>query len=76
MALCVRYHFITALAFAFLSFGLLTAASITGVDLGTAGDFVVLSKTGVTNAPTSDITGSIGAYPITAAASVQPHYSL
>jgi ice-binding like protein/Big-like domain-containing protein len=38
------------------------------VNLRTAGDFVILTKTGITNVPTSDITGNIGASPITAAA--------
>ncbi|MDZ7661823.1 ice-binding family protein [Thiohalophilus sp.] len=36
--------------------------------LGTAGDFVILTKTGITNVPPSPITGNIGASPITAAA--------
>lgn len=39
-----------------------------GVSLGTAGDFVILSKTGITNVPTSVITGNIGTSPITGAA--------
>jgi hypothetical protein len=38
------------------------------VNLLTAGDFVILTKTGITNVPTSAITGNIGASPITAAA--------
>ena len=38
------------------------------VNLRTAGDFVILTKTGITNVPTSAITGNIGASPITAAA--------
>lgn len=38
------------------------------VNLGTAGDFVILSKTGVTNVPVTAITGNIGSSPITAAA--------
>lgn len=38
------------------------------VNLLTAGNFVILSKTGITNVPTSAITGNIGASPITAAA--------
>lgn len=38
-----------------------------GVDLGTAGDFVILSKTGITTVPDSAITGNIGSSPITAA---------
>jgi hypothetical protein len=40
----------------------------TGVDLRTAGDFVILSKTGITTVPDSAITGNIGASPVTAAA--------
>ncbi len=38
------------------------------IKLRTAGDFVVLTKTGITNVHTSAITGNIGASPITAAA--------
>jgi hypothetical protein len=38
------------------------------VNLLTAGNFVILTKTGITNVPTSAITGNIGASPITAAA--------
>lgn len=38
-----------------------------GVNLRTAGDFVILSKTGITTVPDSAITGNIGASPITAA---------
>ncbi len=38
------------------------------VNLGTAGDYVVLSKTGITNVPPSPIVGNIGASPITGAA--------
>lgn len=38
------------------------------VNLKTAGNFVILTKTGITNVHTSDITGNIGASPITAAA--------
>jgi hypothetical protein len=37
------------------------------VNLLTAGDYVILTKTGITNVPTSAITGDIGATPITAA---------
>ncbi len=38
------------------------------VNLLTAGDFVILTKTGITNVPASSITGDIGSSPITAAA--------
>ncbi|MGV8842175.1 MAG: ice-binding family protein [Pseudomonas sp.] len=44
------------------------AAGPAAVDLRTAEDFVILSKTGITNVPASNITGNIGASPITAAA--------
>lgn len=46
------------------------AQSLDPVLLGTAGDFVILSKTGITNgvAATLAITGNIGTSPITAAA--------
>ncbi len=48
--------------------GSITAAGPAPVNLSTAGDFVILTKTGITNVPTSAITGNIGASPITAAA--------
>jgi hypothetical protein len=38
------------------------------VNLGLAGKFVILSKSGITNVPTSAITGDIGTSPITGAA--------
>jgi uncharacterized protein (TIGR03437 family) len=38
------------------------------VNLGTAGNFVILSQTGITDVPPSSITGNIGASPITGAA--------
>ena len=38
------------------------------VGLGLAGDFVILSKSGITDVPTSAITGDIGTSPITGAA--------
>ncbi|MFZ2914811.1 MAG: ice-binding family protein [Rectinemataceae bacterium] len=34
------------------------------VDLGSAGDFVILSKSGISTVPTSDVTGNIGVSPI------------
>lgn len=43
------------------------AGASTPVDLGSAENFVILSKTGITNIPMSVITGDIGASPITAA---------
>ena len=53
---------------------LLTAAIIPSVmgastvDLGSACNFVILAKSGITNVPTSAITGDIGTSPITGAA--------
>ena len=38
------------------------------VNLGTAGSFAILSKSGVTDVPSSKITGNVGASPITGAA--------
>ncbi|HEY9052128.1 MAG TPA: ice-binding family protein [Gammaproteobacteria bacterium] len=48
--------------------GTALASGPAAVNLRTAGDFVILTKTGITNVPTSAITGNIGASPITAAA--------
>ncbi|MCJ7766185.1 MAG: ice-binding family protein [Thiovulaceae bacterium] len=44
------------------------SASKGPVNLGTAGNFAILSKAGITNTPTSAITGDSGSSPITAAA--------
>jgi hypothetical protein len=43
-------------------------SSLNGVNLGIAGDFAILSKTGITDVYQSAITGDIGASPITGAA--------
>ena len=50
----------------FSLFGLMTvfAAGPTGVNLGTAENFVILTKAGITNVPTSIITGNVGTSPI------------
>lgn len=40
------------------------AAGPEPVDLGAAAPFVILTKTGITNVPTSDITGNLGTSPI------------
>jgi hypothetical protein len=48
--------------------GAAVAAGPAPVNLGTAGTFAILTKTGITNVPTSAITGNIGSSPITAAA--------
>lgn len=45
----------------------LAAASPAPVDLGTAGHFAILTKTGITNVPISNITGDMGVSPIAAA---------
>jgi hypothetical protein len=45
-----------------------TSPQLKGVDLGVAGDFVILSKTGITDVYKSDVTGDVGASPITGAA--------
>ena len=47
-----------------------TSGTLTGADLGIAGDFVILSKTGITSVYKSTITGDIGTSPITGAAMV------
>lgn len=41
-------------------------SSVATVDLGSANDFVVLAKTGISTATTSDITGSLGVSPAAA----------
>src|SRR6185369_56844 len=43
-----------------------TAAGPKAVNLGTAGDFVILTKTGITTTGTTAIVGSIGVSPIVA----------
>ena len=45
-----------------------TSGSLAGVNLGIAGDFAILSKTGVTDVYKSTITGDVGTSPITGAA--------
>src|SRR5674476_137760 len=42
--------------------------TIAPVGLGTAGDFVILAKTGISSVPSSIITGNIGVSPIDATA--------
>lgn len=44
------------------------AASPAPVNLGAAAPFVILTKTGITNVPTSDITGNLGTSPIASTA--------
>ena len=45
-----------------------TRSQIAGVNLGLAGDFVILSKSGITDVYKSTITGDVGSSPITGAA--------
>jgi len=64
---------IVAVFVAFLALGLIGpiaafAAGPTPVDLLSAGNFTILSETGITNIHSSAITGNIGSSPITAAA--------
>lgn len=47
-----------------------TSGTLTGANLGIAGDFAILSKTGITSVYKSTITGDIGTSPITGAAMV------
>ena len=49
---------------------LLSSSGLAGVDLGIAGNFVILSKTGITDVYKSAVTGDIGTSPITGAAMV------
>ena len=41
------------------------AVAANSVNLGSAGDFVILAKSGITNVPTSMITGNLGVSPVT-----------
>ena len=54
--------------FAFAGSGHAAAPGPAPVALGNAGNFVILSKTGITDVPASKITGDVGASPITGAA--------
>lgn len=77
-----RISIVPILAMSMLSAGTLAVTGLTGiagasaaapaaqapVDLGTAGTFAVLSKSGITDVPSSTITGDVGASPITGAA--------
>ncbi len=60
-----------ALVFGLFGFASPSPVSAVGpavVDLQTAANFVILSKTGITNIPTSVVTGNIGTSPITGSA--------
>ncbi len=41
-----------------------------GVNLGTAGNFTILTKSGITNVPTSSVKGDVGASPISAGTAI------
>lgn len=51
-----------------------TLAAVAAVNLGTAGDFVILAKSGISTVPTSTVTGNLGVSP--AAASSITGFSL
>ena len=53
---------------ALLSSASLGMAGLVPVNLGSAGNFVILTKSGITDVPASAITGNIGTSPITGAA--------
>ena len=59
-----------AIMLAAVAFGTSSAAiaGLAPVDLGSAGTFAILSKTGVTNVYASAVTGNVGSSPITGAA--------
>lgn len=63
LAICLMLCVISLVPFAH-------AAGPTTVDLGTAEPFAILSGTGVTNVPTSTITGNVGVSPTTGASIV------
>jgi hypothetical protein len=71
----MRTHTITMGALKLLCLVVATAAApvraleeVTSVDLGTAGNFAILSKAGISTVPTTAITGDIGVSPIAAEA--------
>jgi hypothetical protein len=59
---------IAASLFAFVGSAYAEAPGPAPVDLQSAGNFVILTKTGITDVPTSAVTGNIGTSPITGAA--------
>jgi len=61
------FHFIFVLTAACNAVTSATDPATATVDLGTAGDFAILTKTGITTVPNSVITGDIGVSPISAA---------
>ena len=58
---------LTAALLALISSATPGMAGLVPVDLGSAGNFVILSKSGITDVPASAITGNIGTSPITGA---------
>lgn len=66
-----QYFTSSTISFALCAFAASAYAQAPGpapVDLRTAGDFVILTKAGITDVPTSAITGDVGTSPITGAA--------
>jgi hypothetical protein len=77
-----RFSIFPIAVISILSAGAMAVSTVTGiagasaaapaaqapVDLGTAGTFAILSKSGITDVPSSTITGDVGASPITGAA--------
>lgn len=59
---------ITASVFALAGSAHEEATGPAPVNLGTAGNFVILTKSGITDVPTSKVTGNVGTSPITGAA--------
>lgn len=59
---------IAASLFAFAGSAYAATPGPAPVDLGAAGNFVILTKTGITDVPTSKVTGNVGTSPITGAA--------
>jgi hypothetical protein len=57
-----------ALRSAIFALVIATALAVPTVELGTAGNYAILSQTGISTVPTSAITGDIAVSPITAAA--------
>ncbi|MDZ4688067.1 MAG: ice-binding family protein [Planctomycetaceae bacterium] len=68
IALMAISGFVLSLAIQANQLGVAYAAGPPPVNLGSAGGFAILSKTGVTNVSASAITGDVGASPITGAA--------
>jgi len=55
--------FVLSLVLSFISAGTLFAAGPSSIDLGTSGNFVILSKTGISTTGTTSVVGNIGVSP-------------